>query len=88
MNNTNTASDDAQKAISMLKEAVCSILEDATLEGIQPGHIVNKLDIRESHNGWGTTQIVCSILHLLEKEGIAKRHSSEPQKWIRAYEEI
>ena len=87
MNNTNVDSVDvqkSQKAISMLKEAVCSILEDVTPEGIQPGQIVNKLDIRESHNGWGTPQIVYSILHLLEKEDIAKRHSSEPQKWIRA----
>ena len=87
MNNTNVgsvAAQKAQRAVSMLKEAVCSILEDTTPEGIQPGQIVDKLDIRESHNGWGTTQVVFSILELLEGEGIAQRHPSEPQKWIRA----
>ena len=87
MNNSNVASvaaQNAQNAVSMLKEAVCSILEDATPSGIQPGQIVDKLEIRESHNGWGTTQIVFCILQLLEREGIALRHSSEPRKWIRA----
>lgn len=87
MNNTNVgsvAAQTAQTAVCMLKEAVCSTLEDATPGGIQPGQIVNKLDIRESHNGWGTTQVVFSILQLLEGEGIAQRHPSEPQKWIRA----
>ena len=83
MNNTNVgsvAAQKAQKAVSMLKEAVCSILEDTTPTGIQPGQIVNKLDIRESHNGRGTTEVVFCILQLLEREGIAQRHSSEPQK--------
>ena len=46
--------------------------------------IVNELDIRESHNGWGTTQVVFGILQLLEEEGIARCHPSEPEKWIRA----
>ena len=85
MNNTDVVNPDAQKAqkaVCMLKEAVRSILADATPVGIQPGEIVNKLEIRDSHNGWGTTQIVCCILQLLEKDGIAQRSSSESQKWI------
>lgn len=87
MNNTSVgsvAAQTAQTAVSMLKEVVCTTLEDAAPGGIQPGQIVDKLDIRKSHNGWGTTQVVFCILQLLEEEGIAQRHPSEPQKWIRA----
>lgn len=75
MNEIKTAQENAQEAIAMLKEAILTVVADATQsgDGIAPSAIRDKLEIQEvglpippNNTKWGTVQIVYVVLHLLE----------------------
>ena len=91
MNEIKTAQENAQEAIAMLKEAILTVVADATQsgDGIAPSAIRDKLEIQEvglpippNNTKWGTVQIVYVVLHLLEKDGFVQRSSSNKENWV------
>lgn len=91
MGNIETSQQNAQEAIAILKEAILAVLAEATQNemGIAPAAIRDKLDIQEeglpippNNTKWGTVQIVYVVLHLLEKDGLAERSSSDRKNWV------
>ncbi len=91
MGNIKTSQQNAQQAITMLKEAIQEVLAETTQngEGIAPAAIRDKLEIQEeglpippNNTKWGTVQIVYVVLHLLEKDGLVQRSSSDRKNWV------
>lgn len=91
MDNIKTSQHNAQEAIAMLKEAILGVLANTTQNetGITPSEIRDTLEIQEesvpippNNTKWGTVQIVYVVLHLLEKDGLAERSSSDRKYWV------